>query len=139
MLSENFLPPVCGVEKRGLSSGWRALLILSGVEKTGPEVLYQCINPYKTVQKSTYPPPDGYSKDYEDTNSFEELFGQQYHPSTGNEDKYERYQYSQKDDDFSKDIHRDKLYLQFYQQIEKEFDKDRPSDCVIVSISKDQA
>ncbi|XP_015274740.1 PREDICTED: nuclear receptor coactivator 5-like isoform X1 [Gekko japonicus] len=97
------------------------------------------INPYKTVQKSTYPPPDGYSKDYEDTNSFEELFGQQYHPSTGNEDKYERYQYSQKDDDFSKDIHRDKLYLQFYQQLEKEFDKDRPSDCVIVSISKDQA
>ncbi|XP_048371555.1 uncharacterized protein LOC125443464 isoform X3 [Sphaerodactylus townsendi] len=97
------------------------------------------INPYKTVQKSSYPPPDGYSKDYEDINSFEELFGQQYHPSTGNEDKYERYQYSQKDDDFAKDIHREKLYLQFYQQIEKEFDKDRPSDCVIVSISKDQA
>ncbi|XP_054856568.1 nuclear receptor coactivator 5-like isoform X3 [Eublepharis macularius] len=97
------------------------------------------INPYKTFQKNTYPPPDGYSKDYEDTNSFEELFGPQYQPATGNEDKYERYQYSQKDDDFAKDIHREKLYMQFYQQIEKEFDKDRPSDCVIVSISKDQA
>ncbi|XP_044283659.1 nuclear receptor coactivator 5-like isoform X1 [Varanus komodoensis] len=97
------------------------------------------INPYKSFQKSSYSPPDGYSKDYEDANSFEELFGQQYHPSTGNEENYERYQYSQKDDDYTKDVHRDKLYLQFYQQIEKEYDKDRPSDCVIVSISKDQA
>uniref|UniRef100_A0A6J0UVC8 Uncharacterized protein isoform X1 n=1 Tax=Pogona vitticeps TaxID=103695 RepID=A0A6J0UVC8_9SAUR len=97
------------------------------------------INPYKSIQKSSYSPPDGYSKDYEDANSFEELFGQQYHPSTGNEDNYERYHYSQKDDDYTKDVLREKLYLQFYQQIEKEYDKDRPSDCVIVSISKDQA
>ncbi|XP_077787655.1 uncharacterized protein LOC114602235 isoform X5 [Podarcis muralis] len=104
------------------------------------------INPYKTFQKSSYSSPEGYSKDYEDANSFEELFGQQYHPSTGNEDNYERYQYSQKaclgislDDDYTKDVLRDKLYLQFYQQLKKEYDKDRPSDCVIVSISKDQA
>ncbi|XP_061449891.1 nuclear receptor coactivator 5-like [Rhineura floridana] len=97
------------------------------------------INPYKTFQKSSYSLPEDYSKDYEDANSFEELFGQQYHPSTGNEDNYERYQYSQKDDDYTKDVLRDKLYLQFYQQLEKEYDKDRPSDCVIVSISKDQA
>ncbi|XP_042294236.1 nuclear receptor coactivator 5-like [Sceloporus undulatus] len=97
------------------------------------------INPYKPFQKTSYSPPDGYSKDYEDANSFEELFGQQYHSSAGNEDNYERYHYSQKDDDCSKDIRREKLYLQFYQQIEKEYDKDRPSDCVIVSFSKDQA
>ncbi|XP_007438006.1 nuclear receptor coactivator 5-like [Python bivittatus] len=97
------------------------------------------INPYKSIQKSSYSPPDGYSKDYEDGNSFEELFGQQYHPSTESEDNYERYQYSQKEDGYTKDVHRDKLYLQFYQQIEKEYNRDRPSDCVIVSISKDQA
>ncbi|XP_033012642.1 nuclear receptor coactivator 5-like isoform X3 [Lacerta agilis] len=97
------------------------------------------INPYKTFQKSSYSSPEGYSKDYEDANSFEELFGQQYHPSTGNEDNYERYQYSQKDDDYTKDVLRDKLYLQFHKQLKKEYDKDRPSDCVIVSISKDQA
>ncbi|KAJ7311841.1 hypothetical protein JRQ81_006153 [Phrynocephalus forsythii] len=97
------------------------------------------INPYKSFQKSSYSPSDDYSKDYEDANSFEELFGQQYHPSTGNEDNYERYHYSQKDDDYTKDVLREKLYLQFYQQIEKEYNKDRPSDCVIVSISKDQA
>ncbi|KAH0619629.1 hypothetical protein JD844_000421 [Phrynosoma platyrhinos] len=97
------------------------------------------INPYKPFQKSSYSPPDGYSKDYEDANSFEELFGQQYHSSAGSEDNYERYHYSQKDDDYSKDVRRETLYLQFYQQIEKEYDKDRPSDCVIVSFSKDQA
>uniref|UniRef100_A0A8D0BD29 Nuclear receptor coactivator 5-like n=1 Tax=Salvator merianae TaxID=96440 RepID=A0A8D0BD29_SALMN len=97
------------------------------------------INPYRTYQKSSYSPPDDYSKTYEDINSFEELFGQQYHPSTGAEDNYERYHYSQKDDDYTKDAHREKLYLQFYQLIEKEYNKDRPSDCVIVSISKDQA
>ncbi|XP_058010963.1 nuclear receptor coactivator 5-like isoform X2 [Ahaetulla prasina] len=97
------------------------------------------INPYKSIQKSSYSPPDGYPKDHEDGNSFEELFGQQYHPSTENEDNYERHQYPQKDDSHTKDAHRDKLYLQFYQQIEKEYNRQRPSDCVIVSISKDQA
>uniref|UniRef100_A0A2D4EUA3 Uncharacterized protein n=2 Tax=Micrurus corallinus TaxID=54390 RepID=A0A2D4EUA3_MICCO len=94
------------------------------------------INPYKSIQKSSYSPADGYPKDHEDVNSFEELFGQQYHP-TENEVNYERHQYPQKDD--TKDAHRDKLYLQFYQQIEKEYNRERPSDCVIVSISKDQA
>ncbi|XP_032086404.1 nuclear receptor coactivator 5-like isoform X3 [Thamnophis elegans] len=97
------------------------------------------INPYKSIQKSSYSPPDGYPKDHEDGNSFEELFGQQYHPSAENEDNYERHQYPQKDDSNAKDAHRDKLYLQFYQQIEKEYNRERPSDCVIVSISKDQA
>ncbi|XP_066493170.1 nuclear receptor coactivator 5-like isoform X3 [Tiliqua scincoides] len=97
------------------------------------------IHPYRSYPKNTYSPPDGYATEYEDVNSFEELFGQQYRPSTGNEDNYERYHYSQKDDDYTKDVHRDKMYLQFYQQIEKAYDRDRPSDCVIVSISKDQA
>ncbi|XP_026531679.1 translation initiation factor IF-2-like isoform X5 [Notechis scutatus] len=96
------------------------------------------INPYKSIQKSSYSPTDGYPKDHEDGNSFEELFGQQYHP-TENEVNYERHQYPQKDDSHTKDAHRDKLYMQFYQQIEKEYNRERPSDCVIVSISKDQA
>ncbi|XP_038224426.1 nuclear receptor coactivator 5-like isoform X1 [Dermochelys coriacea] len=168
------------------------------------------INPYRPYQKSPYSPQDGYSKDFEDLNSFEELFGQQYDYSPGNEDYYERYQYSQKagpslheipgipgrqeaavaaqqpgssrrqdpehessavevgpttpcsrekwrtaraasvvppagvsplpvvDDDYTRDDRREKLYLQFYQQIQKEYDKERPSDCIIVAISKEQ-
>ncbi|XP_039208362.1 nuclear receptor coactivator 5-like isoform X2 [Crotalus tigris] len=97
------------------------------------------INPYKTIQQSSYSPPDGYSNDFEDGNSFEELFGQQYHPSADNEDTFERYQSCQQDDSHTKDVHRDKLYMEFYQQIDKEYKRERPSDCVIVSISKDQA
>ncbi|KAJ6665957.1 hypothetical protein lerEdw1_000861 [Lerista edwardsae] len=107
------------------------------------------IHPYRSYPKGTYSPADGYATEYEDANSrfsfvfhmhsFEELFGQQYRPSTGNEDNFERYHYSRKDDDHTKDVHRDKMYLQFYQQIEKAYDRNRPSDCVIVSISKDQA
>nr|XP_032639949.1 uncharacterized protein LOC116826970 isoform X5 [Chelonoidis abingdonii] len=168
------------------------------------------INPYRPYQKSPYSPQDSYSKDFEDLNSFEELFGQQYDYSTGNEDYYERYQYSPKagpslhetpgipgrqeaavaaqqpgssrrqdpehessaveagptvpcsrekwrtaraasvvppagvsplpvvDDDYTRDDRREKLYLQFYQQIQKEYDKERPSDCIIVAISKEQ-
>ncbi|XP_060643934.2 nuclear receptor coactivator 5-like [Anolis sagrei] len=95
-------------------------------------------NPFEIIKKSSYSPPHNYSKDYEDTNSFEELFEQQY-PSADNEDNYERYHYSQKDDDYTKDARREKLYQQFYQKVEKEYDKGRPSDCVIVSFSKDQA
>ncbi|XP_070616302.1 nuclear receptor coactivator 5-like isoform X1 [Erythrolamprus reginae] len=95
------------------------------------------INPYKSIQKTSYSPPDSYPKDHEDGNSFEELFGQQYHATGDSEDNYERHQHPQKDD--TKDAHRDKLYLQFYQQIEKEYNREKPSDCVIVSISKDQA
>ncbi|KYO27292.1 nuclear receptor coactivator 5-like [Alligator mississippiensis] len=101
-------------------------------------VVDKSMNPYKPYQKSVYSPPDGYSKDFEDLNSFEELLGQQYDYSAGNEDHYERYQYSQKDDDYTRDDRREKLYLQFYQQIQKEYDKNRPADCVIVAISKEQ-
>uniref|UniRef100_A0A8D0H222 Anticodon-binding domain-containing protein n=1 Tax=Sphenodon punctatus TaxID=8508 RepID=A0A8D0H222_SPHPU len=99
-------------------------------------VVDKSINPYK-YQKSPYS-QDGYSKDFEDVNSFEELFGRQYDYSAGNEDNFERYQYSQKDDDYTRDDQREKLYLNLYQQIQKEYDKDRPSDCVIVAISKEQ-
>lgn len=39
---------------------------------------------------------------------------------------------------FNSDDRREKLYLKFYQQIQDEYHKERPSDCVIVAISKDQ-
>ncbi|XP_063294873.1 nuclear receptor coactivator 5-like [Pelobates fuscus] len=94
------------------------------------------INPYKSNQKSTF--SDKYPRDVEEQNSFEELFGQQYHYPAGSEEYCERYQYSQKDTKYSADDRREKLYLQFYQQIQNEYHKERPSDCVIVAISKEQ-
>ncbi|XP_053305680.1 nuclear receptor coactivator 5-like [Spea bombifrons] len=94
------------------------------------------INPYKPSQKATF--SDKYPRDLEEQNSFEELFGQQYHYPAGTEEYCERYQYSQNDTKYNSDDRREKLYLQFYQQIQNEYHKERPSDCVIVAISKDQ-
>ncbi|XP_078526484.1 uncharacterized protein LOC144799146 isoform X1 [Lissotriton helveticus] len=98
------------------------------------------INPYKPYQKSDYSVPDGYAKEFEEVNSFKELFGQQYNYSSGSDEYYERYQYSQKgaEDQYAKDNRREKLYVQFYEQIHKEYAKGRPSDCVVVAISKQQ-
>ncbi|KAE8607997.1 hypothetical protein XENTR_v10011355 [Xenopus tropicalis] len=94
------------------------------------------INPYKPSQKASF--SDGYSRDLEEQNSFEELFGQQYQYLPGTEEYCERYQYSQNETQYSTDDRREKLYLQFYQQIQNEYHKERPSDCVIVAISKEQ-
>uniref|UniRef100_A0A8C5PRY4 Nuclear receptor coactivator 5 n=1 Tax=Leptobrachium leishanense TaxID=445787 RepID=A0A8C5PRY4_9ANUR len=94
------------------------------------------INPYKPSQNSSF--SDNYPRDVEEQKSFEELFGQKYHYPAGSEEYWERYQYSQKDTKYNADDRREKLYLQFYQQIQKEYHKERPSDCVIVAISKDQ-
>ncbi|KAM4721237.1 uncharacterized protein WCC33_007564 [Rhinophrynus dorsalis] len=94
------------------------------------------INPYKPSQKTSF--SDSYSRDLEDKNSFEELFGQKYQYPTGTEEYWERYQYSQNDSQYNSDDRREKLYLQFYQQIQNEYHKERPSDCVIVAISKEQ-
>ncbi|XP_041447368.1 uncharacterized protein LOC733419 isoform X2 [Xenopus laevis] len=94
------------------------------------------INPYKPSQKASF--SDNYSRDLEEQNSFEELFGQQYQYLPGTEEYCERYQYSQNDTQYNTDDRREKLYLQFYQQIQNEYHKERPSDCVIVAISKEQ-
>ncbi|XP_069463140.1 nuclear receptor coactivator 5-like isoform X2 [Ambystoma mexicanum] len=98
------------------------------------------INPYKPYPKSEFSGQDGYSKEFEEVNSFKDLFGQQYNYSSGSDAYYERYQYSQKgaEDQYSKASRREKLYVQFYEQIHKEYTKERPSDCVVVGINKEQ-
>lgn len=93
------------------------------------------INPYKPSQKASF--SEQYSRDLEEQNSFEELFGKKYN-TAGTEEYCERYQYSQNSNQFNSDDRREKLYLKFYQQIQDEYHKERPSDCVIVAISKDQ-
>ncbi|XP_075433125.1 uncharacterized protein LOC142470078 isoform X3 [Ascaphus truei] len=95
------------------------------------------INPYKSSQKNSFG-HDSYPRDLEDQNSFDELFGQKYQYPPGPEEYCERYQYSQNEPQYSTDDRREKLYMQFYQQIQAEYHKERPSDCVIVAISKEQ-
>ncbi|XP_069820317.1 nuclear receptor coactivator 5-like [Dendropsophus ebraccatus] len=94
------------------------------------------INPYKSSQKASF--SEQYGRDMEEQNSFEELFGKKYNFTSGTEEYCERYQYSQNSNQYNSDDRREKLYLKFYQQIQDEYHKERPSDCVIVAISKDQ-
>ncbi|XP_056382309.1 nuclear receptor coactivator 5-like isoform X2 [Hyla sarda] len=94
------------------------------------------INPYKPSQKASF--SEQYTRDLEEENSFEELFGKKYNFTSGNEEYCERYQYSQNSTQYNSDDRREKLYMKFYQQIQDEYHKERPSDCVIVAISKDQ-
>ncbi|XP_044126058.1 nuclear receptor coactivator 5-like [Bufo gargarizans] len=94
------------------------------------------INPYKPSQKASF--SEQYSRDLEEQESIEELFGKKHIFTSGTEEYCERYQYSQNSNQFNSDDRREKLYLKFYQQIQDEYHKERPSDCVIVAISKDQ-
>ncbi|XP_040184660.1 nuclear receptor coactivator 5-like isoform X5 [Rana temporaria] len=94
------------------------------------------INPYKPSQKISF--SELYPRDVEDQNSFEELFGKKHNYSTGPEEYCERYQFSENSTQYNSDDRREKLYLKFYQQIQDEYHKERPSDCTIVAISKEQ-
>ncbi|KAM9301563.1 uncharacterized protein PAF06_014759 [Gastrophryne carolinensis] len=95
------------------------------------------INPYKPSQKTSF--SDLFPRDVEDQSNYEELFGKKHNYTAGPEEYCERYQYSRTDStQYNSDDRREKLYLKFYQQIQDEFHKERPSDCVIVAISKEQ-
>ncbi|XP_018421249.1 PREDICTED: uncharacterized protein LOC108794663 [Nanorana parkeri] len=94
------------------------------------------INPYKPSQKLSF--SELYPRDVEDQSSFEELFGKKHIYSSGPEEYCERYQFSQNSTPYDSDDRREKLYLKFYQQIQDEYQKERPSDCTIVAISKEQ-
>ncbi|XP_038609271.1 nuclear receptor coactivator 5 isoform X2 [Tachyglossus aculeatus] len=78
-------------------------------------------------------------KECEVTNSIKESVNhKQYDYATAKKENCERYQYSQKGDDHSGDDRRELLFQQFFQQIRQECVKERPSDCTIVSVSKEQ-
>uniref|UniRef100_H3AU59 Si:ch211-216l23.2 n=1 Tax=Latimeria chalumnae TaxID=7897 RepID=H3AU59_LATCH len=95
-------------------------------------------------QKSYQTPPysvqeeiaDAYSK-HDD--GVEDLFNRLDDYSSGIDDRYERFQYSQTVKDEVLVDHRGKLYEQFYIQLQDEYDKEKPADCVVVSMSKQQS
>ncbi|XP_037672263.1 nuclear receptor coactivator 5-like [Choloepus didactylus] len=70
--------------------------------------------------------------------SIEDIRGNVTDNSKGNEDNRERCQYSQLDDANSRDTWKEGLFQHFYQEIQKEHARERPSDCIIVSIDKEQ-
>ncbi|XP_023440405.1 nuclear receptor coactivator 5-like isoform X3 [Dasypus novemcinctus] len=70
--------------------------------------------------------------------SIEESWGNVADDSKGNEDNRERCQNSQLDDASGRDTQKEELFQHFYQEIQKEHDRERPSDCVIVSTNEEQ-
>ncbi|XP_017505082.2 uncharacterized protein [Manis javanica] len=93
--------------------------------------------PYKHFLP-TYSPQEGYLKESEDVQSIKELLQNVADYSKGNEDNHERYQYFELDDTSSRDARKEGLFQHFYQVIKKERDRERPSDCIIVSTDKAQ-
>ncbi|KAK2509751.1 LOW QUALITY PROTEIN: hypothetical protein MC885_005642 [Smutsia gigantea] len=93
--------------------------------------------PYKHFLP-TYSPQEGYLKESEDVQSVKELLQNVPDYSEGSEDNHERYQYSELDDASSRDAWKEGLFQHYYQVIKKERDRERPSDCIIVSTDKAQ-
>ncbi|XP_058136031.1 uncharacterized protein [Dasypus novemcinctus] len=94
--------------------------------------------PYKPSLPTSYSPQGGYLKEGEDMRSIEESWGNVADDSKGNEDNRERCQNSQLDDASGRDTQKEELFQHFYQEIQKEHDRERPSDCVIVSTNEEQ-
>ncbi|XP_039618799.1 nuclear receptor coactivator 5 [Polypterus senegalus] len=99
------------------------------------------IRPFKPFRMAPYPGRDERKDAFnEDTRNFEEMLSKQYDYSSGAEDHYERYQYSQNAPakGFTPADRRNSLYQQFYKQIQEEYDRQRPADCVVLSVTKQQ-
>ncbi|XP_072824919.1 nuclear receptor coactivator 5-like isoform X2 [Vicugna pacos] len=94
--------------------------------------------PYKPFLPTSYSPQEGYLKEGEDMLSIEELWRRVADYTKGNEESHARCQYSQLDDASGRDARKEGLFQHFYQVVQKERDRERPSDCVIVSIDKEQ-
>ncbi|KAB0401007.1 hypothetical protein E2I00_010031, partial [Balaenoptera physalus] len=81
----------------------------------------------------------GYLKEGEDMLSIEELWRKVADYSEGNGDSHALCQYPQLDDASVRDAWKEGLFQHFYQVIQQERDRERPSDCIIVSVDKEQS
>ncbi|XP_036044852.1 nuclear receptor coactivator 5-like [Onychomys torridus] len=70
--------------------------------------------------------------------STEELWGNVFDYSKRNEDNHEQYQYFQLDLTSGGDAQREALFQHFYRLLQKAWNRERPSDCVIVSMDTSQ-
>ncbi|XP_032181075.1 uncharacterized protein LOC116579626 isoform X2 [Mustela erminea] len=94
--------------------------------------------PYKPFPPTSYSPQEGYLKEGEDMLSVEELPRNVVDYSKRHEENHERPQSTQFGDAGGRDTQKERLFQHFYQMIQKERDRERPSDCVIVSINNEQ-
>ncbi|XP_044112132.1 uncharacterized protein LOC122911468 [Neovison vison] len=94
--------------------------------------------PYKPFLPTSYSPQEGYLKEGEDMLSVKELQRNVADYSKRHEENHERPQSTQFGDAGGRDTQKERLFQHFYQMIQKERDRERPSDCVIVSINNEQ-
>ncbi|XP_072684548.1 uncharacterized protein [Canis lupus baileyi] len=94
--------------------------------------------PYKPFLPTSYSPQEGYLKEGEDMLSIKELWRNVADYSKRNEENHERPQTTQLDDASIRDTRKEGLFQHFYQVVQKERDRERPSDCVIVYINNEQ-
>nr|XP_048284529.1 nuclear receptor coactivator 5-like [Myodes glareolus] len=95
--------------------------------------------PSKPFLPTSHSPHEGYLKECEDRlSSTEELWGNVVDYSKRNEDNHEQCQYFQLDLTSGRDAQREALFQHFYRVLQKAWDREKPSDCVIVSIDTNQ-
>ncbi|XP_008700864.2 uncharacterized protein LOC103673804 isoform X2 [Ursus maritimus] len=94
--------------------------------------------PYKPFLPTSYSPQEGYLKEGEDMLSIKELRWNVADYSKRHEENHERPQSTQLGDASGRDSRKEGLFQHFYQVVQKERDRERPSDCVIVCINNEQ-
>ncbi|XP_076427871.1 uncharacterized protein LOC107402604 isoform X4 [Peromyscus maniculatus bairdii] len=94
--------------------------------------------PSKPFLPTSHSPQEGYLKECEDRLSTEELWGNVFDYSKRNEDNHEQCQYFQLDLASGRDAQRAALFQHFYRLLQKAWDREKPSDCVIVSMDTSQ-
>ncbi|XP_035962227.1 uncharacterized protein LOC118544510 isoform X2 [Halichoerus grypus] len=104
----------------------------------GRSSVSKCSKPYKPFLPTSYSPQEGYLKEGEDMLSIKELRRNVADYSKRHEESHERPQSTQLGDVSGRDTWKEGLFQHFYQVIQKERDRERPSDCVIVSINNEQ-
>ncbi|KAL6092704.1 hypothetical protein STEG23_029655, partial [Scotinomys teguina] len=87
--------------------------------------------PSKPFLPTSHSPQEGYLKECEDRLSTEELWGNVVDYSKRNEDNHEQ---CQLDLASGRDAQREALFQHFYRLLQKAWDREKPSDCVIVSV-----
>ncbi|XP_040591298.1 nuclear receptor coactivator 5-like isoform X2 [Mesocricetus auratus] len=94
--------------------------------------------PSKPFLPTSHSPQEGYLKECEDRLSTEELRGNVVDYLKRNEDYIEQCQDFQLDLANGRDAQREALFQHFYQTLQKTWDREKPSDCVIVSMDTNQ-
>ncbi|XP_019649663.2 nuclear receptor coactivator 5-like isoform X7 [Ailuropoda melanoleuca] len=137
-----------GPGRRCLREPWKNALVRPGLKMSstarlrrrqyGRSSVAKSSKPYKPFLPTSYSPQEGYLKEGEDMLSIKELRRNVADNSERHEENHKRPQSTQLGDASGRDTRKEGLFQHFYQVVQKERDRERPSDCVIVCINNEQ-